>query len=200
MLTEVGCTKPYTWELNKQLLGLRGPDWSALLINTLDISHLITPEDMVSRWEQTLNTLCSHVKLMPGAMELIDKLDRLNVPMAIATSSREAAVNVKRLKHEPLFQKMKYVICGDNPEVREGKPAPDIYLLAARMLGVEPEHCLVFEDALAGVQAGKRAGMHVVACPDSRLERDPYLIETPFILPPGGTLMQFDWSPWKFDT
>jgi len=119
--------------------------------------------------------------------------------MAIATSSRESAVKVKRSKHEALFSKMKFVLCGDNSQVKEGKPAPDIYLLAARMLGVDPEYCLVFEDALAGVQSGKRAGMNVVACPDPRLEREPFLLETSYILPPrDGTLLDFDWDPWQF--
>lgn len=198
VLSDIGCTKPYTWELNKQLLGLRGPDWSALLIKTLDISHLITPDEMVSTWEINLNRLCKDVQLMPGALELVTRLHNLHVPMAIATSSREAAVNVKRQKHEALFQMMKYTICGDNPAVRHGKPAPDIYLLASQMLGVDPQYCLVFEDALAGVQAGKQAGMHVVACPDPRLERDPYLAETSYILPPGGSLLNFDWSTWEF--
>lgn len=198
VLLDVGCMQPYTWELNKQFLGLRGPDWSSLLINTLEINHVITPEDMVTEMEKLLNSYCNDVKLMPGALELVNKLDHLHVPMAIATSSRERAVNIKRLKHEELFSKMKYIICGDNPEIGLGKPAPDIYLYASRLLDIEPQHCLVFEDALAGVQAGKRAGMHVIACPDSRLEREPFILETPYTLPPDKTLLHFDYEPWAF--
>ena len=51
-------------------------------------------------------------------------------------------------------------------EVKAGKPAPDIYLQAARNLGVSPEACMVFEDVPAGIRAGKRAGMTVTAVAD----------------------------------
>jgi len=52
-------------------------------------------------------------------------------------------------------------------EVTRGKPAPDIYLLVAKTLGVTPEHCLVFEDIIQGIQAGKAAGMRVCAVKDA---------------------------------
>ena len=55
-------------------------------------------------------------------------------------------------------------------EVEKGKPAPDIYLLVAEDLEVEPEHCLVFEDIVEGIQAGKRAGMHTCAIADAASE------------------------------
>jgi beta-phosphoglucomutase-like phosphatase (HAD superfamily) len=96
--------------------------------------------------------------------------------MAIATSSRLASVSKKRLKHEEsLFRHMTIVVAGDDPAVKNGKPAPDIYLEAARRLGVDTKDCLVFEDAIAGCQAGKAAGCHVVAIPDSRMkDRSPF--------------------------
>jgi len=50
--------------------------------------------------------------------------------------------------HESIFQHMSTVVCGDDPELKNGKPAPDIYLLAAQRLGVNPRECLVFEDAM----------------------------------------------------
>jgi beta-phosphoglucomutase-like phosphatase (HAD superfamily) len=58
------------------------------------------------------------------------------------------------------------VITGD--EVQQGKPHPDIYLLAANKLGISPEACLVIEDSLAGIAAGKAANMRVAAIPDRR--------------------------------
>ena len=58
------------------------------------------------------------------------------------------------------------VVTGE--EVIHGKPSPDIYLRAAEKLRVEPQSCLVVEDALSGIQAGKSAGMSVAAIPDAR--------------------------------
>ena len=60
----------------------------------------------------------------------------------------------------------KVVVTGD--EVQQGKPHPDIYLLAAKKLGISPEACLVIEDSLAGIAAGKGANMRVAAIPDRR--------------------------------
>jgi beta-phosphoglucomutase-like phosphatase (HAD superfamily) len=67
---------------------------------------------------------------------------------------------------------MKVIVAGDDTAVQNGKPAPDIYLEAARQLNVDPRHCLVFEDALSGVQSGKAAGCRVVAIPDARFSKE----------------------------
>ena len=65
----------------------------------------------------------------------------------------------KRTHHERhLFEHIDVIVTGDDPAVKNGKPAPDIYLEAARRLGVDPAECLVFEDALSGVKSGKAAG------------------------------------------
>jgi beta-phosphoglucomutase-like phosphatase (HAD superfamily) len=94
--------------------------------------------------------------------------------MAIATSSRNASVMQKRQKHNRLFSYMRHIVTGDDPAVRHGKPAPDIFLEAARRLQVEPSCCLVFEDSIAGCLAGKSAGCYVVAVPDPRMEKSEF--------------------------
>ncbi|NJN30302.1 MAG: HAD-IA family hydrolase [Synechococcales cyanobacterium RM1_1_8] len=63
---------------------------------------------------------------------------------------------------------------GDDRELKAGKPAPDIFLLAAQRLGAKPEHCLVFEDSPAGLEAARRAGMAVVVVPDPDLCREQF--------------------------
>ena len=52
------------------------------------------------------------------------------------------------VRHEAIFQHMSTIVCGDDPELKNGKPAPDIYLLAAHRLNVDPKDCLVFDDAM----------------------------------------------------
>ena len=70
--------------------------------------------------------------------------------------------------HDAIFRHLQSIVTRDDPAVKRGKPAPDIYLEAASRIGVDPSECLVFEDALAGVVAGHAAGCQVVAIPDTR--------------------------------
>ena len=196
VLTRLKCPIPMTWEIQKRLLGLRGPDWTALLIDELKLHGFIDVPTFIQEWEYNLSNLCTTVDAMPGAEYLTSTFESMGVKMAIATSSRMSAVTVKRKKHEKLFNRMALVVAGDDPEVLHGKPAPDIFLTAARRLGVEPRYCLVFEDALSGVQSAKRAGMNVCACPDVRLDPLPFLQETPHILL-NSSLEAFDWSLWR---
>ena len=73
-------------------------------------------------------------------------------------------------RHDAIFQRIETIVTGDDPTVKRGKPAPDIYIEAARRLNVCPTECLVFEDAVAGAMAGKAAGCLVVAVPDPRMD------------------------------
>jgi len=119
------------------------------------------------------------VPLLPGIKRLVDHLHKNDIPMAIATGSRRAKYELKTSNHEELFKLFNgKVVCSDDPQYAgmRGKPNPDIFLTAAAvMLGkdvgtaqTEPTEeqiaqrrkGLVLEDALSGVQAGKRAGMN----------------------------------------
>lgn len=82
-------------------------------------------------------------------------------------------------------------------QVVEGKPAPDIYLAAARRIGVAPAECLAFEDALSGVRSAKAAGMFVVAVPDPRLDRAPFLEAGADLLL--RSLSEWDPSAWRLE-
>ena len=66
------------------------------------------------------------------------------------------------------------VVCTD--DMPHGKPAPDVYLEAARQLGVDPRACVCLEDSGAGIQSGKAAGMRVIAVPDPRFPPKPELL------------------------
>jgi beta-phosphoglucomutase-like phosphatase (HAD superfamily) len=96
-----------------------------------------------------------------GVAELLDHLDRHSIPRAVATSTvRQEAI----ARMGPLVSRMHTAAFGD--EVANGKPAPDIYLLAVKRLGVSAERCLALEDSLPGVEAAERAGLTVLMVPD----------------------------------
>ena len=103
------------------------------------------------------------VPLKEGVEDLLKECKRRNIRLGIATSnSRELVDNIVIVHH--LEQYFTSIITGC--EVAHGKPAPDIYLAVADTLQVAPEECLVFEDIIEGIQAGKAAGMKVCAVHD----------------------------------
>lgn len=95
-----------------------------------------------------------------GAVPLVKRLNEAKVPLAVGSSGPRDNVALA-LQKLGILQDFAAVVTGD--DVTRGKPAPDIFLLAARRLGVDPRHCVVIEDAEQGVEAARAAGMRVVA-------------------------------------
>ncbi|MFO7168884.1 MAG: HAD family phosphatase [Chloroflexota bacterium] len=110
--------------------------------------------------ERIYHELMASIVPVPGLLQVLDRLDARGIPYGLATSA-------PRINVEPMLRvlglegRFASLTLGD--EVAHGKPAPDIFLEAARRLGVAPERCLVFEDAYSGVAAAKAAGMQCVA-------------------------------------
>ncbi|KYF83194.1 hypothetical protein BE17_50940, partial [Sorangium cellulosum] len=102
--------------------------------------------------------------LKPGAADLLSATALAGLPTALASSSPRRLIDavLERFALRPRFQA---VVSGD--DVAHPKPAPDIFLRAAAALGVPPARCAVLEDSLAGVTAGRAAGMVVVAVPEA---------------------------------
>ena len=101
--------------------------------------------------------------LKRGALELLDALDRLRLPRAIATSSGRPRT-MHHLGLVGIAQRFDAIVTRD--EVRHGKPHPEPFLTAAALLGVPPADCLALEDSHNGVRAAHAAGMRVVMVPD----------------------------------
>lgn len=101
--------------------------------------------------------------LKPGAREILANCRQKGLRTAIATSSRRRLVE-HNLRSTGLVGAFDAIVTGK--DVEHGKPAPDIFLLAASKLGLEPSTCLVFEDALTGIRAAHAAGCHPVMVPD----------------------------------
>ena len=121
-------------------------------------------ETIKQAWNDMAMDFYSHrVTLKPGVKEMLDLLKSRGIRMGVATSNSPELVKavLGNLKVFDYFEEI-HTSC----EVEHGKPFPDIYLLVAEKLGIEPERCLVFEDILPGIIAGKMAGMKVCAVYD----------------------------------
>jgi HAD superfamily hydrolase (TIGR01509 family) len=149
----------YSEELKPLLMGLDSREAVRILIKHYNLDE--SAEDLVHERNQLVSELIQkHGQPIPRAIDLIRQARDAGVKTALASSSPYSLVElvVDKLKLGPLLD---LVLSGD--EVSRGKPAPDIYLAAAKRLGVAPECCLVIEDAPNGVRAAKAAGMCCVA-------------------------------------
>jgi len=126
----------------------------------------MTADEYLLEREAMLERLFPSALAMPGAHELTRGLAARAVSQAVATSSGRRLFDLKTAQHRDWFRVFATVVLGDDPRVARGKPAPDIFLLAARELGADPTSCLVVEDAPVGIAAAHAAGMQVLAVPD----------------------------------
>lgn len=126
------------------------------------------------------------VRVMAGAHALLDCLSSAGIAVAVATSAPAANV-AHTLRETGLDVRLPVIARGD--QVARGKPAPDVFLHAAKLLGVDPASCLAFEDAPIGIEAAHAAGMRCVAITSS-FSAESFAASTP---PP-------DWSTPDFET
>lgn len=116
-------------------------------------------------WQgMAMDKYCREVPLKPGVAEFLPYLREKGISMAVASSNDYGLIEAV-LKSHGVREYFGGIITAC--EVNKGKPAPDVYLEAARRLGTQPKDCLVFEDIVAGIQAGKAAGMDVCAVRDN---------------------------------
>jgi len=101
--------------------------------------------------------------LKPGLRELLEWLEAHAIPRAVATSTRRDRARIK-LEHTGLLPRFQGLVGGD--EVARGKPAPDIYLEAARRIGIDVATCVALEDSEPGIRAALAAGMTAIMVPD----------------------------------
>ncbi len=121
-------------------------------------------EEMQAEWNDMAWEKYSHVvRLKDGAKEFLDQCREQGIKLGIASSNSRELINAC-LKSNQVEEYFGCVMSGTDGY--KGKPAPDIYLAAAKVLDVNPKYCLVFEDIVAGIQAGKNAGMRVCAVDD----------------------------------
>lgn len=169
-------TEPLWLETETEVMGRLGAPWTArdqeaLLGGSMErtVSYVLAraerpvPPQTVARW--MLNgmlerTRAGRVVIRPGAREIIAEVAAAGVPYALVTSSQrpfaQAVLDATGLPFP-------VTVCGD--DVASTKPAPDPYLLAAKLLDADPEHCVALEDSPNGAASAASAGCRVVAVP-----------------------------------
>ncbi|HEY2311342.1 MAG TPA: HAD family phosphatase [Gaiellaceae bacterium] len=151
----------YDDEVQRAMMGMSAPEWSRYLHEEAGVRD--DPED-INRdvVELMLEAYRRELPLLPGARETVRRTAEA-FPLALASSSnREIFEEVLELAG--LAGCFKATVSSE--EVPRGKPAPDVYLEAARRLGVAPERCAAVEDSHAGIGSAKAAGMRVIAIPN----------------------------------
>ena len=162
-------------EMLKYMFGRTNEDIIAYAIGKRPSPELV--EKFAVEKEQVYRDMCKlHpeiFKLAPFAEEFLDYLKANNIPRTIATMSEKENVDfyIKEFHLEKWFDVEKIVY---SDGIIPGKPAPDIYLIAAKRLGLDPKNCIVVEDAISGINAAKNAGIGKVVAIASMENPDFY--------------------------
>jgi len=152
----------YTPEAQQAMMGMSSREWSRYLHEVVGLREppeVINAEvirRMLARYEADL-------PVVPGAVDAVRALASAGYRLAVASSSNRELIDtvLRRLGLTELFE-----VTVSSEEVARGKPAPDVYLEAARRLGVEPGRCAAVEDSATGIRAAHLAGMRVIAYPN----------------------------------
>ena len=152
----------YTPEAQEAMMGMSSPEWSRYLHETVglreppDVINAEVVRRMLARYEEEL-------PVVDGAREAVERLHDDGFTLAVASSSNRELIDavLRRLEVETLF-----AATVSSEEVARGKPAPDVYLEAARRLDLAPDRCAAVEDSASGIRAAHAAGMRVLAYPN----------------------------------
>jgi len=145
----------------RTMMGMSSPEWSAYLHDTLGVpmDPASIARDVVRRMEQGYRR---ELPLLPGARDAVGAL-AARWPLGLASSSNREIIDLV-LDVAGLRDAFRVTVSSE--EVARGKPAPDVYLEAARRLGVEAERCVAIEDSSNGLRAAAAARMTVIAVPN----------------------------------
>ncbi len=147
----------------RDMMGMSSPEWSAYMHDEIGLEE--SPEE-INRLvvERMLARYAEELPLLPGAVEAVQRL-AARWPLGLASSSNRPLID-RALEAAGLAPFFKATVSSE--EVARGKPAPDVYLEAARRVGVEPARAVAVEDSHNGIRAARAAAMGVVAIPNHR--------------------------------
>ncbi len=149
-------------DLQKEIEGMSFTETANYFKERFQLTESV--DELKAIWtEMAIELYRNEIGLKPGAKKFLERIDTLGLPMGIGTSNtKDLAIEVLN-KHEIMTY---FTSLRTSCEVEKGKPSPDVFLKVAEDLGIAPEECLVFEDTVAGAQAGKNAGMRVIGVMD----------------------------------
>jgi HAD superfamily hydrolase (TIGR01509 family) len=144
------------------MMGMSSPEWSAYMH---DVVGLAEPPEEINREvvARMLDRYAERLPLIDGAVEAVERI-AAGWPLGLASSSNRELID-RALEVSGLARRFRATVSSE--EVSRGKPAPDVYLEAARRLGVEPTACAAIEDSANGIRSANAAGMRVVAIPNA---------------------------------
>lgn len=170
-------SEPAWFDLQREFVAARGGTWTSELarrcvggglVNALRVIEqafgFAVDVDRDSAWMMdAFVQRVDRLELKAGCLELVDAAGARGLGRAVASSSTDRLVRAT-LERFGLRERFDAIVTGES--VARPKPAPDIFLEAAARLGARPSECVVLEDSLAGVRAGRAAGMRVIAVPE----------------------------------
>lgn len=158
----------FTTEQNERLKGVSRVRSLEIL---LDIGKVHLEEDQKTKYlkeknEQYLQYIAKmdHSEILPGIDDLLHYLKLNKVPFSLGSASKNARLILETLDLIDLFDAIV-----DGNDVSTAKPDPEVFLIAAKKLGVPPEDCIVIEDAQAGIEAANKAGMTSIGIGDATI-------------------------------
>jgi HAD superfamily hydrolase (TIGR01509 family) len=152
----------YTPEAQQAMMGMSSHEWSRYLHETVGLRE---PPDVIN--DEVVRRMLARYEVelpvVPGAVQAVDGLAAAGFRLAVASSSNRELIDavLRALELTALFE-----VTVSSEEVARGKPAPDVYLEAARRLGIAPGRCAAVEDSASGIRAAHAAGMRVIAYPN----------------------------------
>ncbi|WP_030673163.1 HAD family hydrolase [Streptomyces sp. NRRL B-1347] len=181
LLAEQGVTD-FTWQDHERYVGISTQETLARWKELYGLSAPL-PDLLAEKNRRYLELARVSTRVYPQMAAFVELLHEAGVPMAVASGSSRAAIEAI-LEGTGLDARLKTYVSAD--EVARGKPAPDVFLAAAELLGAEPARCVVLEDAVPGALAAKAAGMRCVAIPYVPAQADDPAFATADFLVRGG--------------
>ena len=162
----------YDDEAQRAMMGMSAPEWSRYLADELGVPG--TPEEISADIVRLMEARYrEELPLIPGAKEAVERL-AARWPLGLASSSNRPLID-SALALSGLDRYFAATVSSE--EVARGKPAPDVYLEAARRLDVAPGRCAAVEDSHSGIRSAESAGMRVIAIPNPSFPPDPAALE-----------------------